>query len=1504
MVSRKLAIHLFLTILVLVVAAACSRGGEIVRPTSTPTLAATATPGGAPDGSKLPTPSVTMVAIPTPSLVTAPSPAPVATPSTTRVAVPSPTPADVTRPTPVAVPTPTLVAVPSPTLVVFPTPTPLGVSTPTRVAVSRPTPVSGPVDGYLAVAPSVLRSNATESISVSLFSRGRPASGEVVLTLLSKGVPVSSATGFIRGQGNVDVHVPSVADGVYELAVEGPGFSTSQELQVESRTVLFLETDKPVYKPGQTVNIRVLTLDPELKPVVGHVVVEAQDAKGIKIFRKTTTSDEYGMTTLELPLSTEPNLGVWKLKAFSGKREAQLDIRVEEYVLPKYDVDVDLPRSWILTNEPITGAVSSEYSFGRPVKGEATIVATRYVGTWEQYASVVEQLDGTTTFELPAPGYVAGVPGARGMGNVQLQVSVRERSTGYVESTTQLITVAASPLSLQVIPESNVFKPGLPFSFLVVTETPDNQPLSEDVSVRIQYTDQDLHRMTEMTEEVTTQDGKALLTVTPPSDAVAFTLEALAGGGHASLTVNAGYSPSGSFIHLEQVSDGPLPVGDVAEFHVAATREAGNFYFEVLSRGMVVFSDYSPEPTIRFTVTPLMAPGARLLVYQILPTSEVAADYLPFSVEAAYPHEVTVGFGENEVRPGDEVDINVQTQGAARVGLVAVDRSVYILAENRLNLQQVFSELERLYQQPQVELHEARPIYNVYARGASETFEDAGVIVMTNQNVPDGKEFRQPRITATPAAMSAQAGVVEKVVETVVVERPVTRTEKVTEDSYEQSANDLAEVQRVRQFFPETWLWTDLITDQSGHGTVDVIAPDTITTWKLRAVGMSREHGLGISEAELTVFQEFFLQVDLPFSAVRGEELPVRVALYNYLDSPQEIFVDLEATDDFDLLDEAQKVVTVQGNEIGGATFTIRPITPGMAPLKVTARSAAAADAVIKELLIKPEGAARETVDNLVLSAGNTQTVDATIPSSAIADSGRVHVAVTGSYLTQSIEGLEQLLKMPFGCGEQNMILFAPNVFVARYLKETGQIKPEVMARAENLMITGYQRELTYRRSDGSFSAFGDNDAQGSLWLTAFVLKTFAQADGLIYIDPGVLEGASDWIVRHQKGDGSFEPVGFLHHQELLGGLHGKNALTAFVTVALLEAGQHSAAAKAVRYLEGQVDSIEDAYGMAITTYALELSDSPSAGVAYDRLMGMAQIDDDGLHWGDSPAPMPLPITPKDGPRRPIRPQPHQQSAAIETTAYATLALLEHGDRTNASSSTRWLVTRRNSSGGFGSTQDTVVGLQSLTEFSVASVADVDMTITLSAGSWQREVRITGENADVLQMIEVPEHGALEIAAHGKGEAVVQVVRRFNLPEIEQATRQVFDITVDYGTDHVKVDDLITVSVNVRFTPFEQIEAGMVVLDIAVPTGFAPVADSIEALVDGTPRLKRFDVAGRKVILYLEDLLPNESITLEFAARAMHPVRAKAITSEVYSYYNPDMRGESLGGAITVVEGG
>ena len=800
-------------------------------------------------------------------------------------------------PTGTAEPAPTATTGPAPTAIPRPVPTSeTPVPTPTPVPV-EPIVTSGPVDGYVALAPRVLRSGQTEGISVSLFSGQDPATGFVRLSLLKDGDPIVHTSGRIDGSGVILLPVPDTPDGSYQLHLEGPGFEDQTSLKVAEGTLLFLETDKPIYKPGQTVMVRVLTLGPELRPLPGQVTIEVQDAKGIKVFKKVAQTDDFGMATLEMPLSTEPNLGVWKVTAQSANAEAQVDVRVEQYVLPKYEVTVDLPKEWVLAGEPITGTISAEYSFGKPVRGEVEIVASRYVGIWEEFASLVLDIDGRQSFELPPVGFVAGVPGARGMGNITLDVKVRERGTEHKEETTRLLTVAPTPVSLQVIPESIVFKPTLPFTFLIITETPDNQPLDRDVTVSLTYLSQDFDNVEERRYAVRTVNGKAILTVEPPSQAVALTLEAEAKQAHAALTLEASYSPSGNFIHVEQMSRGALQVGDRAQFRVHSTREAANFYYEVLARGKVVFSQVSRSSEIVLPLTPLMAPSSRLLVYQILPNSEVAADYIPFDVAGSYPHRVQVGFGSEEVNPGDSVDIFVETQGPARVGLVAVDKSVFILAENRLNLQQVFDDLERLYMQPQVELHEARFLTQVTTQGAMDTFQNAGVVVMSNKQVPGGEVYGAPFLQFN--------GVVLERMAVAAADGPL--PPGLAPPPAIAEPQGLAQVQRVRQFFPETWLWTDVTTDGQGRARLRREAPDSITTWVLRAVALSKEHGLGIAESELRVFQPFFLQVDLPYSAIRGEELPVKVALYNYLDSTQQIYVELESSEGFELLDDRAK---------------------------------------------------------------------------------------------------------------------------------------------------------------------------------------------------------------------------------------------------------------------------------------------------------------------------------------------------------------------------------------------------------------------------------------------------------------------------------------------------------------------------------------------------------------------------------------------------------------------
>ncbi|HSW57784.1 MAG TPA: alpha-2-macroglobulin family protein, partial [Dehalococcoidales bacterium] len=1300
----------------------------------------------------------------------------------------------------------------------------------------------------------------------------------------------------IKGKGQIQLNVPDVAPGEYILEVKGDNFKDQATVKLENQYLVFLETDKPIYKPGQTIFIRIMTLNPELRPVAENATVDVQDAKGIKIFRTEAKTDEFGMTSVELPLSSEPNLGTWKITAKTEKSETQLDVRVEEYVLPKYEISVDLPRDWFLVSETIKGKVAATYSFGKPVKGELQIKALKYVGTWQNYATVNLAIDGSKEFEIPAAGYVAGVPAAQGQGNVKLEFTVTENATAYVEKTNRMLTVSQSSVNLSIIPASASFKPGLPFSFMVISRTPDNQLVDTPLKAQVSYVDQDFKTVQVINLTGETTRGKKVFELNPPSGSIALTIDCNNGNAYASRTIESAYSPTGNFINIEQITEGELKVGDTAKFWVYSTNPSSNFYYEVIARGQVVFSSYSQKSEIALTLTPAMSPSARILIYQILPNSEVAADYLPFKVTAGYPHKVTLSTSVEQAKPGDNIDIIVQTEGVSQVGLAAVDKSVFILAENRMNLQQVFDELEKLYMNPQIEVHSVSINNGITNRGAQEVFQSAGVIVLTNSKIPEGKKYQAPvrEMLGRGVAPGAADGI--KMAVPAVAPAPV--------PSVAQSAGPtggLAEVQRVRQFFPETWLWKTVKTDSRGKATINALVPDSITTWMLRAVALSKTEGLGISENQLTVFQPFFLTVDLPYSAIRGEEFPVSTAIYNYLDKTQDVRVEIQAESWFELLGPAVQNISIAANDIGGAKFKIRPVKLGAAnPVKITARSLQAADSVIKTLVIDAEGVANEAVDNLVLANGKTLELSTAIPVNAIDGSGRAYLAVTSSFLTQTMDGLESLIQMPFGCGEQNMIILAPNVYITKYLKASGQLKPEIMAKSEKLMLTGYQRQLTYRRSDNSFSAFGQSDATGSLWLSAFILKCFSEAKGLIYIDPDVLEQTKKWILSKQNGDGSFDAVGFVHHQEMLGGIQGKTALTAYVAIALKTAGDISGVNKAAAYLEKQLAGTDDSYTIALLAYALAMAGSPQAQAGYEKLMKLAKENENGLYWGSDEI-VPAETGGQQPGLRMMPPvRPGQRTTSIEATAYATLALIKQGDILNASRAAKWLVSKRNAFGGYGSTQDTVMSLQALTEFSSGVRPDADLTVTVQSSQMTQKVTINASNFDVLQIIELPVNDTFQVSVQGKGEAIGQVVRRFNLPAVISPSSPALSIDVQYDSTEIAVNDELKISVKLAFNPSEKIEAGMTILDIAIPTGFAAVKESIEKLVSGQPVIKRFEISGRKVIFYLDNLKPGDRLALAFSARALYPVKAKGVTSQAYSYYKPEISSQSLGQDVTV----
>src|SRR5690606_37259827 len=103
-----------------------------------------------------------------------------------------------------------------------------------------------------------------------------------------------------------------------------------------------------------------------------------------------------------------------------------------------------------------------------------------------------------------------------------------------------------------------------------------------------------------------------------------------------------------------------------------------------------------------------------------------------------------------------------------------------------------------------------------------------------------------------------------------------------------------AESPRLRQYFPETLYWMPVIeTNAEGRAQIELPLADSITTWRVSVVASDAEGNLGSGQGSLRVFQPFFIEPDLPRFLTVGDEIDIPIAIYNYLDAPQSIELDV-----------------------------------------------------------------------------------------------------------------------------------------------------------------------------------------------------------------------------------------------------------------------------------------------------------------------------------------------------------------------------------------------------------------------------------------------------------------------------------------------------------------------------------------------------------------------------------------------------------------------------------
>jgi len=162
----------------------------------------------------------------------------------------------------------------------------------------------------------------------------------------------------------------------------------------------------------------------------------------------------------------------------------------------------------------------------------------------------------------------------------------------------------------------------------------------------------------------------------------------------------------------------------------------------------------------------------------------------------------------------------------------------------------------------------------------------------------------------------------------------------------------------------------------------------------------------------------------------------------------------------------------------------------------------------------------------------------------------------------------------------------------------------------------------------------------------------------------------------------------------------------------------------------------------------------------------------------------------------------------------------------------------------------------------------------------------------------IPESAELiTLNISGKGDINYQLVKRFNVILPDEPVFTVLEFEVEYDATDVAVNDIVDVHAKVKYIGRGN-STGMLILDVAVPTGFTPVVSTLDELkTDGI--ISRYEIAGRKIILYVDDLPRGEELLFDLQVQAQFPV--KAIIPDSYSYYNPKIKAESVGQEIVVV---
>lgn len=1208
------------------------------------------------------------------------------------------------------------------------------------------------------------------------------------------------------------------------------------------RGYIFIQTNQPVYKPMGTVQYRIFTLDHTFRPSTEHFHLSVYNAAGHRVLTSKYISQE-GLFKKHFVIPDVAKTGTWKVTAHyegDAANAVSKEFNVQKFVMPTFDVDIQMEHKFVLVKATeMSFTILARYSHANSVNGgyhcqfgviqKGSKAKPDYIRGMEQTGSVkdgiaslsvnisklnkhLEDQQNLTLSDMEKCGKL-----------LYLGVFVTDIQNGEIQEQQISLPVVTNKYEIDLSRTRSHFIPGFPINLAVLVRLPDGSP-AEKIPVTMTLWE-------ETRKSQTSQQGAVFSTFNAKSTSVA-TLTVSVDDSSKTKVINAAVSPTDSYLYLGvdykeyRVGD-PLRVG----FTTKNAPNTGVIHYLVMSRGSIILKGHvelREASGLTLQISDNMVPSFRLIGYFYTQNNDIISDSVWLAVKGTCEDKVKVELkGPFEPGTSSKVDIDLYGQEAT-VALLAVDTALYSLnTDNKLTSEQVYSSME------------AYDLGCSYGGGADaeSVMADAGLAFFTKNKAKWRNDLnchsasRQKRSVDLEQEMLALRAKYEG--ETLqsccargfllipmqhTCDQRAERVSKMQNDTscYDAFLSCCREGQRLREQktreeakkglgrtsslikIEDYFLNNNILHLRKeffssiaftlfpvkGTTSYSIVLPDSITTWEIQVITLSRASGLCVTKPPLLrAFKPAFVSLRFPYSVRKYEQMYISPVIYNYGSQDRHVAVHMEQSEGLCSPGSATSAsfvnITVIPDSSQMVTFSAVPMGSGSIPIRIRLydiNEEREIDAIEKPLNVWTEGVEKTEDATIIIHLNETnevsrQIINGKLPDDTVPDStsnifitleedgfGTSHVR---NLLTP--ESVASLIELPSGCLEQTTSILVPTAVAVRYLDKSRQwsnMPPAARDDALNKIEKGVDRILeiinTEKRSSGGYGSWPS--MKPSIWLTSHVVKVLSllgkqqlftfgrEGRKAINIPFQEITDAVRYLCSKQKADGSFGDAHPVLHRSI-SGKDRKAFMTAFVTLALrhsltlMEDQDRSATenviSKATSYLWSNFNHLEQPLSVAITAYALSVHKDYVQEVS--RMINWAKFE----------------IT-------------DNSATAVETSAYALLTAVALKDRKQAHTLAHWLTTQENYLGGFYSSQDTLMALEALAEYElmepVTSEARMQASFTVRGKNYVEKLHLENKvkvERDLKRFV----GGEITADFKGHGKAKFKVSKVFHLME-------------------------------------------------------------------------------------------------------------------------------------------